>query len=85
VWGDRVKHRGGMKMKNILKKIGGFVVGLMLLAGALSAPAGAVKRHYHHRNARSVPLHRRHRFYHNPARYKYRWSHRHGRHVRVRA
>ena len=33
MWGDQVKHLGGLKMKNILKRIGGFVVGLMFLAG----------------------------------------------------
>jgi len=71
-------------MRNIVKKIGGLVLGLTLLAGALVAPAAGQRvffspgrRVYFYNGQRYfVTVHR------SPGRY--RWSNRRGRWVRTR-
>jgi hypothetical protein len=70
-------------MKNIIKKIGGAVLGLMFFAGALSAPASGQRVYfspgrrvyYVGGNRYFVTVHR------SPGRY--RWSRRRGRWVRT--
>jgi hypothetical protein len=76
--------RKGITMKNILKKIGGLVLSLMFLGGALSAPAAGQHVFFHpgrrvyfyHGSRYAVTVHR------TPGRY--RWSRRRGRWVRTR-
>ncbi|HKF58887.1 MAG TPA: hypothetical protein VKJ45_25835, partial [Blastocatellia bacterium] len=75
---------GDIMMKNILKKIGGVVLGLTFLAGALVAPAAGQRvfftpgrrMYVYHGVPYAVVVHR------SPGRY--RWSSRRGRWVRTR-
>ena len=70
-------------MRNIFKKIGGVVLGLTLLAGALLAPA-AGQRVYFSPGRRMYVYHGRPYFvtvHRSPGRY--RWSRRRGRWVRT--
>jgi len=72
-----------MAMKNILKKIGGFVLGLTFLAGVLIAPAAGQRIYF--TPGRRVYYFGGHRYF-VTARpmHGYRWSRRRGRWVRTR-
>jgi hypothetical protein len=72
-------------MKTIIKKIGGAVLGLTLLAGALLAPAPAVgQRVYFHPGRRVYFYGGRRYFVTARPMHRYRWSRRRGRWVRTR-